>query len=386
MLECIVSGTVLLMSSNLSDVRIPENLLPSDGRFGAGPSKVRRQQVDKVSQLYQEVLGTSHRQEPVKTLVGSIREGFKDLYALPDSWEVVIGNGGASLFWDAATFGLIRKRSEHLVFGEFSSKFASIVAQCPHLESPLVVQTDPGQVPTCVPANVDAYCFTHNETSTGAIATLERPKTPEDAIVIVDATSAAGSMALPLDAVDVYYFSLQKGFGSDGGTWVALCSERALERLQAIHMEKRWTPASLDLHLALINSRSNQTYNTPSLATLIMLNEQLRWMLANGGLAWCISRVSESSKTLYSWAQSNANTTPYIANPVNRSPVVGTIDLTGVDAVTVSQILRLNGIVDVDSYRKLERNQLRVSMFPSVEPTDVEKLTKCIDYVIGEIL
>lgn len=370
----------------MSDIRIPYSMLPSDGRFGAGPSKVRWQQADKVSKLYQEVLGTSHRQEPVKTLISNIKKGFKDLYSLPDSWEVVIGNGGASLFWDAATFGLIRKRSEHLVFGEFSSKFASIVSKCPHLASPLIVQTDPGQVPSYELANVDAYCFTHNETSTGATSTLERPSTPEDAIVIVDATSAAGSMALPIDAVDVYYFSLQKGFGSDGGTWVALCSERALERLQSIHMEKRWAPASLDLHVALTNSRSDQTYNTPSIATLIMLNEQLRWMLSNGGLPWCISRVSRSSQTLYSWAQSNANTAPYITNPVNRSPVVGTIDLIGVDAGTVSQILRLNGIVDVDSYRKLERNQLRVSMFPSVEPTDVEKLTKCIDYVIGEIL
>ena len=367
------------------NISIPANLLPSDGRFGSGPSKIRSEQMDALVLASRNVLGTSHRQAPVKNILGSVREQLHQLFSLPADWEVVMGNGGASLFWDAATFGLIQNKSEHLVFGEFSSKFADAARNAPHLEQPIVVEATPGDVPAVQLADVDTYCFTHNETSTGASMQLARPANSGDALVVVDATSAAGGMAWSPNEVDVYYFSPQKGFGSEGGTWIALCSPRAVERIGAIAATKRWCPPSLDLTIALDNSRANQTYNTPSISTFILLNEQLRWMLDNGGLPWCVQRTAQSSQHLYSWATQRSFASPFVANPLHRSPVVGTIDLDGVDATQISNVLRENGIVDTESYRKLGRNQLRISMFPSVEPTDVQQLTACIDYVVEQL-
>jgi phosphoserine aminotransferase len=346
-------------------ISIPSALLPSDGRFGSGPSKIRDAQIDALVAAGKNILGTSHRQPPVKNLLGSVRDQLSQLFSLPQDWEVVFGNGGASTFWDVATFGLIDKRSEHLVFGEFSSKFADAARKAPHLQEPVVV--------------------THNETSTGATMPLIRPATPQDALVVVDATSAAGGIAWSTSEVDVYYFSPQKGFGSEGGTWIALCSPRAVERINSIAATKRWCPTSLDLSVALENSRANQTYNTPSISTFVMLNNQLQWMLENGGLAWCTERTAQSSQHLYDWATQRSFAAPFVHNPAYRSPVVGTIDIDGIDASAVNAALRENGIVDTDSYRKLGRNQLRVSMFPSVEPTDILQLTKCIDYIVEQL-
>jgi phosphoserine aminotransferase len=310
---------------------------------------------------------------------------LSQLFSLPQDWEVVFGNGGASTFWDVATFGLIDTRSEHLVFGEFSSKFADAARKAPHLQEPVVVDAAPGTVAEVELAEVDTYCFTHNETSTGAMMPLVRPTTPQDALVVVDATSAAGGIAWSTSEVDVYYFSPQKGFGSEGGTWIALCSPRAVERINSIAATKRWCPTSLDLSIALENSRANQTYNTPSISTFIMLNSQLQWMLENGGLAWCTERTAQSSQYLYDWATQRSFAAPFVHCPAYRSPVVGTIDIDGIEASTINSVLRENGIVDTDSYRKLGRNQLRVSMFPSVEPTDIQQLTKCIDYIVEQL-
>jgi phosphoserine aminotransferase len=367
------------------NIILPAQLLPSDGRFGSGPSKIRSEQMDALVAASRNVLGTSHRQAPVKNVLGSVREQLRQLFSLPDGWEVVFGNGGASLFWDVATFGLITKHSEHLVFGEFSSKFADAVKHAPHLESPLIVESAPGDVPAVQLAEVDTYCFTHNETSTGAAMQLARPTSPTDALVVVDGTSAAGGIAWSPSEVDVYYFSPQKGFGSEGGTWIALCAPRAVERINSIHASGRWCPPSLDIAIALENSCANQTYNTPSISTFIMLDEQLRWMLANGGLSWCVQRTAQSSQHLYAWATDRPFASPFITNPQHRSPVVGTIDLEGIDATVVSNVLRQNGIVDTESYRKLGRNQLRISMFPAVEPTDVQLLTACIDYIVEQL-
>jgi len=308
-------------------ISIPSALLPSDGRFGSGPSKIRDAQIDALVAAGKNILGTSHRQPPVKNLLGSVRDQLSQLFSLPQDWEVVFGNGGASTFWDVATFGLIDKRSEHLVFGEFSSKFADAARKAPHLQEPVVVDAPPGTVAEVELADVDTYCFTHNETSTGATMPLVRPATPQDALVVVDATSAAGGITWSTSEVDVYYFSPQKGFGSEGGTWIALCSPRAVERINSIAATKRWCPTSLDLSVAA----------------------------------------------------------PFVHNPAYRSPVVGTIDIDGIDASAVNAALRENGIVDTDSYRKLGRNQLRVSMFPSVEPTDILQLTKCIDYIVEQL-
>jgi len=364
---------------------IPAELLPSDGRFGSGPSKIREAQIDALVAASKHTMGTSHRQAPVKNLLGSVREQLSQLFALPQDWEVVFGNGGASMFWDAATFGLINNRSEHLVFGEFSSKFADAARKAPHLQEPVVVDAPPGTIAEVELADVDTYCFTHNETSTGATMPLVRPTSPQDALVVVDATSAAGGIVWSTKDVDVYYFSPQKGFGSEGGTWIALCSPRALERINSIAATKRWCPTSLDLAVALENSRANQTYNTPSISTFVLLNNQLQWMLENGGLEWCAQRTTRSSQYLYDWATRQSFAAPFVHNPAYRSPVVGTIDLDGVDASAVNSILRENGIVDTDSYRKLGRNQIRVSMFPSVEPADIQQLTKCIDYIVEHL-
>ena len=324
--------------------------------------------------------------------MGSVRDGLSRLFRLPDGWEIVLGNGGSTVFWDVATFGLVESRSQHLVFGEFSSKFAEAVESAPHLSAPSVIRSEPGTHPLPrAEDGIDVYALTHNETSTGVMMPLIRPVDSGDSLVVVDATSAAGGLMWDPVEVDVYYFAPQKCFASDGGTWIAACSPRAVERIERISASHRWTPASLDLKIALDNSRGNQTYNTPALATLVMLDAQLEWMNSIGGLAACNARSRESSSILYRWAESRPWATPFVADPAQRSEVVGTIDITtpdrgGVDANLVCAVLRANGIVDTDSYRKLGRNQLRVGMFPAVEPSDVAALTSCIDVVIEALL
>ena len=331
------------------------------------------------------LLGSSHRQAPVKHLVGSVRSGLKDLFGLPKDWEIVLGNGGSTVFWDVATFGLVRQRSEHYVFGEFSSKFAEATTTAPHLGEPIIIRSEPGTHPAIQPADsgADVVALTHNETSTGVAMHLRRPE--GDALVVVDATSAAGGLPWVPDEVDVYYFAPQKCFASDGGLWLAACSPAAIERIREIGHSDRWRPASLDLMIALDNSVANQTYNTPALATLVLLDEQLQWMLSNGGLDWCVSRTYNSAAYLYNWAEQSEYATPFVADHMQRSNVVGTIDLVGVEAHDVNAALRANGIVDTDSYRKLGRNQLRIGMFPAVDPDDVQRLTECIDYVVAEL-
>jgi phosphoserine aminotransferase len=370
-------------------VTIPAELLPGDGRFGSGPSKVRPQQLDALRSVGHSLLGTSHRQPPVRALVGRLREGLRDLFALPDGYEVVLGNGGSTLFWDVAAFGLVRERAQHCVFGEFSAKFAAVTTEAPFLQAPRVVGAPPGSA--ALPEaddDVDVHCWPHNETSTGVMAPV-RPvpgaRSSEDGgpLVLVDATSAAGGMAVDIAAADVYYFAPQKSFGSDGGLWFALMSPAALARAEQIEATGRWIPASLRLITAITNSHMNQTYNTPALATLVMMAEQVDWLLAQGGLAWADQRTKESSSSLYAWAEQSPHATPFVAQPDVRSQVVGTIDLLApVDAPAVAQALRANGIVDVEPYRKLGRNQLRVGMFPAVEPDDVRALTRCIDHVV----
>ncbi len=372
------------MSIDPLTIEIPRSLLPVDGRFGCGPSKVRPEQALALAKANQNLLGTSHRQAPVKQLVGSIRSGLVDLFGLPDGWEILLGNGGSTLFWDAATFSLIDRVSAHAVFGEFSSKFAEAATAAPHLGEPIVNRCEPGDHPLLDEiAGADVYALTHNETSTGVAMRLRRPTMAgDDALVVVDATSAAGGLMWDPAQVDVYYFAPQKCFASDGGLWLAACSPRALDRIRAIDAAKRWVPASLDLKIALDNSVANQTYNTPALGTLVLLNEQIGWMLDNGGLSWCAARCGESAQALYSWADRRSWANPFVADPNKRSDVVGTIDIEGVDAAAVCAALRVNGIVDTDSYRKLGRNQLRVGMFPAIEPSDVVKLTESIDYVV----
>jgi phosphoserine aminotransferase len=370
-----------------SSIIIPSDLLPSDGRFGCGPSKVRAEQVLALAKANSNLLGTSHRQPPVKHLVGSVREGLHELFGLRKGWEIMLGNGGATTFWDAATFGLIRERSQHLVFGEFSSKFAEAAASAPHIGQPVIVKSEPGTHPLieATEDGVDVVALTHNETSTGVSMHLRRPE--GDALVVVDATSAAGGLPWITDEVDVYYFSPQKCFAGDGGLWLAACSPAAVERIREIGHSDRWRPASLDLNLALDNSVANQTYNTPALGTLILLDEQIKWMLDNGGLDWCIGRTRESAEHLYSWAEKSTYASPFVADEMQRSSVVGTIDLAdSVPAHDVNAALRANRIVDTDSYRKLGRNQLRVGMFPAVEPADVACLTACIDHVVQALV
>lgn len=339
-----------------------------------------------VMQQSATLLGTSHRQEPVRHLVSSIRDGLKELFGLPAEWEIVLGNGGATVFWDIATFGLIRRKSQHLVFGEFSSKFAMAARAAPHVLDPQIIESKFGDHPLAIAApDVDTYCFTHNETSTGVAMDVRRPADSGESLVVVDATSAAGGLAWVPTDVDVYYFSPQKCFSSEGGLWMAACSPRAIERIEEMRGSGRWCPASLDLGIALDNSRSNQTLNTPSITTLLLMHEQMRWILDNGGLPWCIERTRTSSTTLYKWAETQSFTQPFVADPSKRSPVVGTIDLIGVEATSVNEVLRRHGIVDTESYRKLGRNQLRIAMFPSVEPHDVAQLTRCIDFIAERI-
>ena len=374
-----------MTKSPATDIVIPRDLLPRDGRFGCGPSKVRDAQLDALAGEGRRLMGTSHRQAPIKNLVGSVRAGLRELFSLPDGWEVVLGNGGSTVFWDVATFGLIERRSEHLVFGEFSQKFADAAKAAPHIADPVVVSSEPGTHPQPVAADVDAYCLTHNETSTGVAMRLARPSGSGDALVLVDATSAAGGLAWSPSEVDAYYFAPQKSFASDGGLWIACCSPRAVERIEKIAASGRWIPASLDLRIALDNSRADQTYNTPAIATIFLLDQQVRWMLEHGGLAWCAARTAESSGIIYDWAEKSPFASPFVADVEQRSHVVATIDLDGVSANDVNAVLRRNGIVDTDGYRKLGRNQLRVGMFPAVEPNDVRALTACVDYVAEKL-
>lgn len=367
-----------------SEIRLPADLLPADGRFGCGPSKVRSDQIDALVAGATSIMGTSHRKPPVKRLVGSVRSGLGELFSLPDGWEIVLGNGGTTVFWDAASFGLVDRRSQHLVFGEFSSKFAEVTTTAPHLMDPVVVSSEPGTHPRPVAEpDVDLYALTHNETSTGVAMTLTRPDGAGDALVAVDATSGAGGLPWDPAEVDVYYFAPQKCFAADGGLWLAACSPAAVERIERLGASDRWRPASLDLQIALTNSRSDQTYNTPAVGTLLLLDAQVRWMLEQGGLDWCVDRTRTSAETLYSWADARDWATPFVADPAQRSSVVGTIDLdASIPADDVCAALRANGILDTDSYRKLGRNQLRIGMFPAIDPADVEALTRCIDAVV----
>ena len=345
---------------------------------------MRPEQIQALVDGATRVMGTSHRQSPVKNVVGSVRDGLSSLFSLPDGWEIVLGNGGATAFWDVATFGLIRERSHHLVFGEFSSKFAEAAAAAPHLADPVVTQSEPGTCPALVATpGCDVHALPHNETSTGVSMTPTRPA--DDALVVVDATSAAGGLMWSPSEVDVYYFSPQKCFASDGGLWLAAMSPAAQERVREITATRRWVPASLDLSIALDNSVANQTYNTPALATLIMLDEQVKWLNANGGLAWAAARCAESASALYSWAEASDYASPFVSDAAHRSDVVGTIDIDGVDANEINKVLRANGIVDTDSYRKLGRNQIRVGMFPAVDPDDVRALTRCVDMVVSHL-
>ena len=371
-----------------TDIVIPKNLLPADGRFGAGPSKVRREQVEGLLGVATTYLGTSHRQKTVKSEVGRLRAGLASLFSLPEGYEVLLGNGGSTAFWDAATFGLIEDRAQFLSFGEFGAKFAKAAQTAPHLGEQSVIKADPGSAPAFAPeSGLDAYCTPHNETSTGVALPVRRPVGADSgALHIVDATSGAGGLALDATEADVYYFAPQKSFGSDGGIWFALMSPAAIARVEKIHATKRWTPAFLDLHIALENSRLDQTYNTPALATIYLMAEQVDWFNTNGGLTWCTERTSTSSGLLYNWAEARDFAAPFVTDPALRSGVVATIDLDdSIDATAVTKALRANGIVDTEPYRKLGRNQLRIAVFPAVEPADVQQLIDCIDYVVDAL-
>ena len=365
-------------------ITIPTELLPSDGRFGCGPSRVRPEAVAALAARADGYLGTSHRKPNVRDVVGRLRSGLGELFSLPDGWEVVLGNGGTTVFWDAALFGLIERRSQHVVFGEFSSKFAAAVDSAPHLDPPVVIEADPGGCAEPVVGDVDVYALTHNETSTGVAAPLTRPD--DGGLVAVDATSAAGGLRWDHAAVDVYYFAPQKCFASDGGLWLALCSPAAVDRIGRISSSDRWIPASIDLGIAVTNSRQNQTYNTPALATIFLALEQVDWINGNGGLEWAANRCDKSAAAMYGWAEAREWATPFVTDPALRSSVVATIDLDEtIDASTVSRVLSANGIVDTEGYRKLGRNQLRMSLFPAIPPSDVEALAACIDHIVGAL-
>jgi len=372
---------------------IPDELKPADGRFGCGPSKVRPQALARLAGEGAAVMGTSHRQKPVKALVGEIRAGLRELFALPDGYEVALGNGGATAFWDAAAFGLVEDRALHLTYGEFSSKFAQVTAGAPFLKDPIVVSADPGDAPdpaaldaAAGDGKVDVVTWAHNETSTGVMVGVVRPPVDQsgDALVLIDATSGAGGLPVRIEQADAYYFAPQKSFAADGGLWIALLSPAAQERIKALDSsEQRWIPAFLSLQTALDNSLKDQTYNTPAVASLFLLADEIRWMLDGGGLDWCVSRTTASSEHLYGWAERSGYATPFVADPAKRSLVVGTIDFNDdLDAAVVAKTLRANGIVDTEPYRKLGRNQLRIGMFPAVEPGDVQALTACIDWVV----
>jgi phosphoserine aminotransferase len=369
-------------------ITIPAELLPADRRFGCGPSKVRPEALQALVRDGAAIMGTSHRQAPVKGLVRQIREGLRDLFDLPDGYEVVLGNGGTTAFWDAAIFGLIRQRSAHGTYGEFSAKFASGVAEAPFLDAPVIAKGDPGSL--ALPKaedGVDVYAWAHNETSTGVMAPIQRPHgADEDALVLIDATSGAGGLPVDIDETDVYYFAPQKAFAADGGLWIAVMSADALQRVAEIKASGRWQPGFLDLSIAVDNSSKDQTYNTPAVATLFLLADQIRWLLSLGGLSGAVARTTDSSNRLYGWAERSEYATPFVSDPDQRSLVVGTIDFDeSVDAARIAAVLRENGVVDTEPYRKLGRNQLRVGMFPAVDPDDVSALTACIDHVVERL-
>jgi phosphoserine aminotransferase len=366
---------------------IPADIKPADGRFGCGPSKVRPEQLAALSTSAAALFGTSHRQPPVKNLVGRVRDGLRELFRAPDGYQVILGNGGATAFWDAAAFGLIDRRSLHLTFGEFSAKFASAVAANPFVGDPVIIKAEAGSAPEPrSDPSVDAIAWAHNETSTGVAVGVRRPEGAGDALVLIDATSGAGGLPVNLADCDAYYFAPQKNFAGDGGLWLAILSPAALARVDAIATSGRWVPDFLSLPIAVENSLKNQTYNTPAIGTLILMAEQVDWMLAKGGLDWAVKRTADSSFRLYSWAEASPYATPFVTDPALRSQVVGTIDFTDdVDAATVAAVLRANGIVDTEPYRKLGRNQLRVAMFPAIEPDDVTALTRCVDWVVEHL-
>jgi phosphoserine aminotransferase len=373
-------------------LQIPEALKPADGRFGSGPSRVRREQLEHLASDGAKLMGTSHRQKPVKDLVGRVRSGLRELFSAPAEYEIVLGNGGTTAFWDAATCSLVAERSFHLSYGEFSSKFATCAKAAPFLGEPLIDSADPGDAPDPVgieAGDADVVAWAHNETSTGVMVPVIRPPAAGDALVLIDATSGAGGLPVDVTQADAYYFAPQKGFASDGGLWLALLSEAAIERIERIAEERpggRWIPEFLSLKTALENSLKDQTYNTPAIATLYLLADQLDWMLERGGLEAMIARTTESSDALYSWAEAHELATPFVANPAKRSLVVGTIDFDDrLDAAALASTLRANGIVDVEPYRKLGRNQLRIAMFPATDPSDVRALTACVDWVLERL-
>ena len=371
----------------MSEIKIPESLKPSDPRFGCGPSKIRPAALQFLAGPGAKILGTSHRQKEVKNVVSRVRSGLSSLFDLPQGYEVVLGNGGSTAFWDIATFGLIEKKSQHLSFGEFSSKFAQAAKEAPFLDEPSVIKSEPGTHPQAVvEAGIDAYCLTHNETSTGVAMQIKRPAKSDGALVLVDATSAAGGLSVTASEFDAYYFAPQKSFASDGGLWISLMSPAAIERVAKIKSSGRWVPAFFDLTIAIDNSRLDQTYNTPAVATLILLAEQIEWMNQCGGMAFAAGRSAKSAETIYSWAEKTSYTTPFVTDPAMRSNVVATINFSDdIDALEIAKVLRANGILDTEPYRKLGKNQLRVGMFPAIDPEDIKALTKCIEYVVENL-
>jgi phosphoserine aminotransferase len=367
------------------DIRIPAELLPKDGRFGAGPSKVRSEQVAALVADAPRFLGTSHRQKTVKSVVGDVRDGLAELFSLPEGYEVLLGNGGTTCFWDAATFGLIEKKSQHLSFGEFSSKFATAASQAPFLDDPEIIKTDPGTHPEAIAnSEIDLYALTHNETSTGVSMKIARPNA--SGLVAVDATSAAGGLFVDANEFDCYYFAPQKSFASDGGLWLALCSPAAIERIESLAASERWVPAFFDLKIALDNSRLNQTYNTPALATIHLLSSQIKWINENGGLDFSTGRCDRSAEILYTWAEKSGFARPFVEREDQRSHVIATIDFVdAIDASQIAAVLRAHGIVDTEPYRKLGRNQLRIAMFPAIDPDDIALLCGAITHVVGAL-
>lgn len=369
-------------------VSIPQDLLPQDGRFGAGPSKVRPEQVEALQRAGRDLLGTSHRQAPVKDVVGRVRSGLAELFSAPDGYEVILGVGGSTAFWDAASFGLVRERAQHLSFGEFGSKFAKATQNAPFLQDSTILTAEPGTRPEAqAEAGVDVYAWPQNETSTGVAAPVHRVVGADaDALVLIDATSAAGGLPVDLSQTDAYYFAPQKNFASDGGLWLAMFSPAALERVERVKATGRWIPDFLDLKTAVDNSLKNQTYNTPALSTLVMLEDQVRWMNEQGGLGFTTARTAESSQRVYAWAEASGFATPFVARPEDRSAVITTVDFEdSVDAAQVATILRAHGVVDVEPYRKLGRNQLRIATFAAIEPDDVSALLSCIDHVVAQL-
>ncbi len=375
------------MAVDPTSIVLPPELIPGDGRFCSGPSKVRTEAVADLAQIADGYLGTSHRQPGVRAVVGAIRAGLAELFSLPDGYEVLLGNGGSTAFWDAAAFGLVDHRAEHLVIGEFSSKFAQVTTDAPFLDDPVVVESAPGTRTTLnADPSVDCYALPHNETSTGVMTDIVRPEGSGDALVLVDATSGAGGLRVDPTQFDVYYFAPQKCFAGDGGLWFALCSPAAIERIERIGASGRWVPPSLSLPIAVENSRLDQTYNTPALVSLFLLEHSLRWMLDNGGLEFTTGRCDRSSATVYDWAEASSVATPFVADPAARSHVTCTVDFAdGIDAAALAKALRANGILDTEPYRKLGRNQLRIATFPAIEPDDVATLTRAIDHLVDAL-